>query len=261
MKIIYIFFMTANDKKNNEIQELMQNGFIPKHVAIIMDGNGRWAKSQNRPRVFGHNAGVNSVRKLIESSINIGIEHITLYTFSTENWNRPVSEVNALMKLLLLTLKKEIKNLIKQNVRVNIIGRLVDLPDDVNSAMKKAITDTKNNTGMNLNIALSYSSRVEIIDAIQSIATKVKNNEIEPQDIDEKLFSDFLYTKSIPDPDLLIRTSGEYRISNFLLWQIAYSELYITETLWPDFDENEFYKALIAYSKRERRFGKVTEQL
>lgn len=253
--------MVANKRLKKDIQDLAEKGILPKHVAIIMDGNGRWAKNKKRPRVFGHNAGVNSVRKLIESAILLNIDHITLYTFSTENWNRPVSEVNALMKLLLLTLKKEIDNLIKQNVKVNVIGRLIDLPDDVNSAMKKAINDTKANTGMTLNIALSYSSRVEIIDAIREIAEKVKNNEISPNDINESLFSEYLYTKDIPDPDLLIRTSGEYRISNFLLWQIAYSELYITETLWPDFDEDEFYKALLAYSKRERRFGKVTEQL
>ncbi|MCB0280062.1 MAG: isoprenyl transferase [Calditrichaeota bacterium] len=244
-----------------QIQSLRQTGNLPQHVAVIMDGNGRWAKSKGKARAFGHNEGVNSVRDILEVSIDLGIEYLTLYTFSTENWNRPKYEVNALMKLLVFTLEKEIKNLVEKNVRVQVIGHINDLPGKVATSMKNAIERTKFNTGLTLNIALSYSSRIEIVDAVRKIAEQVKEGHLLVSEINEDLFSASLYTANIPDPDLLIRTSGEFRISNFLLWQLAYTELYITDTLWPEFRQAEFLQAVESYTKRERRFGKVSEQI
>ncbi len=234
---------------------------LPKHIAVIMDGNGRWAKSQGKPRVFGHNEGVNSVRDILDVATAIDLDHLTLYTFSTENWKRPKAEVTALMTLLVMTLKKELRNLNKRNVKVNMLGRPEDLPKDVAKTMLSAMEDTKNNTGLQLNIALSYSSRIEMTEAVKSIAESVKNGELRSDEINDELISSRLYTKDMPDPDLLIRTSGEFRISNFLLWQIAYSEIYITETLWPEFRQDEFLSAIENYVCRERRFGMVTEQL
>lgn len=234
---------------------------LPKHIAVIMDGNGRWAKSQGKPRVFGHNEGVNSVRDILDVATAIDLNHLTLYTFSTENWKRPKAEVTALMTLLVMTLKKELRNLNKRNVKVNMLGRPEDLPKDVAKTMLSAMEDTKNNTGLQLNIALSYSSRIEMTEAVKSIAESVKNGELRSDEINDELISSRLYTKDMPDPDLLIRTSGEFRISNFLLWQIAYSEIYITETLWPEFRQDEFLSAIENYVCRERRFGMVTEQL
>jgi len=226
-----------------------------------MDGNGRWAKSKGMKRTFGHNEGVNSVRDIIDMSIELGVEHLTLYTFSTENWNRPKWEVTALMKLLVFTLNKEFKNLMDKNVRVNMLGREEDLPKEVAKSMNETIKKTAENTGMQLNIALSYSSRTEIIRAVQTIAKKVERNELSADKIDEAMFESHLYTQNIPDPDLLIRTSGEFRISNFLLWQIAYTEIYVTDILWPEFRKDDYLDAVESYVCRERRFGKVSEQL
>lgn len=243
------------------INTLKSHENLPQHIAVIMDGNGRWAKSQGKPRVFGHNEGVNSVRDILDVATAIDLNHLTLYTFSTENWKRPKAEVTALMKLLVMTLKKELRNLNKRNVKVNMLGRAEDLPKDVAKTMLSAMEDTKDNTGLQLNIALSYSSRIEMTEAVKSIAESVKSGELGADEISDELISSRLYTKDIPDPDLLIRTSGEFRISNFLLWQIAYSEIYITETLWPEFRQEEFVSAIENYVSRERRFGMVTEQL
>lgn len=248
-------------KENELLSNLISNEKCPKHVAIIMDGNGRWAKSKGMLRTFGHNEGVNSVRDIIDASIEVGIEHLTLYTFSTENWNRPKWEVTALMKLLVYTLNQEFKHLMDKNVKVNMLGREEDLPKEVLSSFSKTISDTKKNTGMQLNIAMSYSSRTEIVHAAKEIAKKVKEGSLDPDEIDEHYFSSNLYTANIPDPDLLIRTSGEFRISNFLLWQIAYTEIYITDTLWPEFRKMEYLEAIFSFTQRERRYGKVSEQL
>ena len=235
--------------------ELKQAENIPNHIAVIMDGNGRWAKQKGKLRVFGHSAGVKSARKTIEACSNLGIKYLTLYTFSTENWNRPKFEINALMELLVKTLSKELKSLQEKDIRVKLIGNINQLPKKVKQTMLNAIEDTKNNRGMTLVIALSYSGRSEIISTINKlIADGVK-------DIDEKIFSDYLYTKDIPDPDLLIRTGGEYRVSNFLLWQIAYSEIKVFDKYWPDFNEQDIFEAVQEFTTRERRFGKTSEQL
>ncbi len=234
---------------------------LPQHVAIIMDGNGRWARRRGLPRVAGHREGVKSVRAIVEASGELGIDVLTLYTFSKENWRRPATEVTTLMKLLVNALRKEINELHANNVKLNAIGTLEDLPQFVYEELMEAMERTRHNTGLTLNLALSYGGRSEIVAATKEIARKVRNGELYLEDIDEELFSEHLYTFNLPDPDLLIRTNGEERISNFLLWQIAYTELYITRTLWPDFRKREFYEALICYMKRERRFGMVSEQL
>lgn len=234
---------------------------LPRHIAIIMDGNGRWAKTQGKPRVFGHKNGVVSVREVTEAAAEIGVKYLTLYAFSTENWARPQIEVNALMTLLVETVKSEVKTLMKNNIRLMAIGDLGKLPDKTRNALLKAIDDTKNNTRMSLVLALNYSSRWEIVEAAKSIAEAVKNGAFDVQNIDATLFSTFLATKDIPDPELMIRTSGERRISNYLLWQAAYSELYFTNVLWPDFRKEDFYQAIYDYQNRERRFGMVSEQL
>lgn len=234
---------------------------LPKHLAIIMDGNGRWAKKQGMLRVFGHENGTKSVRTTVENCARLGIENLTLYAFSTENWNRPKAEVDTLMKLLVSSLKKEIKTLQENNIRLNSIGSLDKLSESVRKSLSEVIEKTKNNTRMTLTLALSYGSRDEIIQAVREISVKVKNNLILPGDIDESTINNHLYTQNLPDVDLLIRTSGEHRISNFLLWQIAYAELYFTDVLWPDFGETELYDALVDYQKRERRFGKTSEQI
>lgn len=241
-------------------REIMNRGKIPRHVAIIMDGNGRWAKRRGLPRVAGHRAGINSVREVVAACGELGIEVLTLYTFSKENWQRPEEEVTALMRLLLMTIKKEVYELNKNNVKLSIIGELDDLPTVTRKSLMDSIELLKNNTGLILNLALSYSSRREIIAAVNSICQDILNQKFQPGQIDEKVFSNYLYTANFPDPDLLIRTSGELRISNFLLWQIAYAELYITDILWPDFGKYEFFKAVQAYQLRDRRFGKVTSQ-
>jgi undecaprenyl diphosphate synthase len=234
---------------------------LPEHIAIIMDGNGRWAQKKGKKRIFGHKNGVASVKEITEASAEIGIKYLTLYVFSTENWKRPKYEVNALMNLLVTTINKEIDTLNNNNIRLLAIGDLKSLPKNCNKKLMQAIKSTSNNTQLTLIFALSYSSRCEIVNATKNIAQKIKNNEISINDINQNLFESFLSTSSIPDPDLLIRTSGEYRISNFLLWQIAYSELYFTKKLWPDFRKEDLYKAIIDYQKRERRFGKISKQI
>tara|TARA_B100001540_G_scaffold271749_1_gene255675 strand:+ start:706 stop:1446 length:741 start_codon:yes stop_codon:yes gene_type:complete len=234
---------------------------IPNHIAIIMDGNGRWAKEKGLPRIAGHKEGINSVRDITRICGEIGVKYLTLYTFSTENWNRPKKEVNALMSLLLSTIKIEIKELHKKNVKFSTIGNLSFLPKKTESGLKDGIDLTKNNNGLNLILALNYGSRQEIIDSVIDIANRVKSGEIDIDHINETLFSSFLYTKNIPDPDLLIRTSGELRISNFLLWQCAYTEMYLTNTFWPSFREDDLFKAILNYQNRERRYGKISEQV
>ncbi len=234
---------------------------IPNHIAIIMDGNGRWAKEKGLPRIAGHKEGINSVRDITRICGEIGVKYLTLYTFSTENWNRPKKEVNALMSLLLSTIKIEIKELHKKNVKFSTIGNLSFLPKKTESGLKDGIDLTKNNDGLNLILALNYGSRQEIIDSVIDIANRVKSGEIDIDHINETLFSSFLYTKNIPDPDLLIRTSGELRISNFLLWQCAYTEMYLTNTFWPSFREDDLFKAILNYQNRERRYGKISEQV
>ncbi len=234
---------------------------LPQHIAIIMDGNGRWAKKKGNLRIFGHKSGVSGVRNASEACAELGVQYLTLYAFSTENWSRPKLEVSALMELLINTIHTETKTLIKNNIRLNAIGQLTDLPLKAKKELEGAIDATKDCTGLTLTLALSYSSKVEITNAVKEIALKVKNNDIAIDDIDDHLFADHLSTKNLPDPDLLIRTSGEKRISNFLLWQLAYAELYFTEVLWPDFTKEELHKAIIDYQQRERRFGKTSEQV
>lgn len=234
---------------------------LPKHIAIIMDGNGRWAKQRGRLRVFGHKNGKKAVQVVVETAARLEIENLTLYAFSTENWNRPKVEIDSLMKLLVGAIKSELKKLIDNNIRLNTIGNPDLLPESVRSQLFGAIEKTKNNTGMTLTIALSYGSREELTNVFKNICDKVKNNIISVDTIDESFINQHLYTHNLPDVDLLIRTSGEQRISNFLLWQIAYAELYFTEVLWPDFKENDLYEAIISYQNRERRFGKTSEQI
>ena len=232
---------------------------IPKHIAIIMDGNGRWAKKHSLPRIYGHRAGVESVRAVIRTCAQLGVEELSLYTFSRENWSRPSSEVKALMTMLKNLVKKEVKELDRQNVSLRAIGRLDDLPDDVREAVEYAIRETASNTGLKVYLALSYGARTEILDAFRKAIQLAEEGKINPEELTEESIRQFLYAPDMRDPDLLIRTSGEMRISNFLLWQIAYSEIYVTETLWPDFRKEELLKAIREYSTRERRFGRVTE--
>jgi undecaprenyl diphosphate synthase len=234
---------------------------LPQHVAIIMDGNGRWAKEKGKLRVFGHQNGVKAVRDTVESAAELGIKHLTLYAFSTENWNRPKFEVNALMELLVSTINKETKTLMENNIRLNAIGDLKSLPSSCYRELQEAIKKTENNTRMTLHLALSYSSRWEITNAVKQISEKVKNAELSVDEINDATVEEYLTTKGIPDPELLIRTSGEHRISNFLLWQIAYAELYFTDKLWPDFRKEDLYEAIIDFQSRERRFGKTSEQV
>jgi len=234
---------------------------LPKHLAIIMDGNGRWAKQKGMLRAFGHENGTKSVRVTVESCAKLGIENLTLYAFSTENWNRPKLEVDTLMKLLINSLKNELKTLSGNDIRLNCIGNIDLLPKSAQKQLEEVITKTKDNKRMTLTLALSYGSREEIVRAVRAISDKVKNNIISTTDIDESIINQHLYTQNLPDVDLLIRTSGEHRISNFLLWQIAYAELYFTDVLWPDFSEENLYEAIVSYQKRERRFGKTSEQI
>ncbi|WP_299111883.1 isoprenyl transferase [uncultured Winogradskyella sp.] len=243
------------------LKEQINKEKLPNHVAIIMDGNGRWAKQQGFMRVIGHENGTKAVRQVVEASAELGIKNLTLYAFSTENWNRPKLEVQTLMKLLVKSLKKEIKTLQDNNIKLSAIGSLQDLPKKANQELLDVIEKTKNNTNMTLTLALSYGSREEIVNVIKELSLKVKNNIISTESIDESIINKHLYTQNLPDVDLLIRTSGEQRISNFLLWQIAYAELYFTDILWPDFKKEDLYEALINYQNRERRFGKTSEQL
>lgn len=243
------------------LKEQININNLPKHIAIIMDGNGRWAKQKGKLRVFGHESGTKSVKQITEACAELGIENLTLYAFSTENWKRPKIEVRTLMKLLISSLKKEINTLQENNIKLDTIGNLFDLPKKVQTELLDVIEQTKNNTRMTLTLALSYGSRDELLNTIQQISIKVKNNIISPENIDESVINEHLYTRNLPDVDLLIRTSGEKRISNFLLWQIAYAELFFTDVLWPDFRKDHLYEAILNYQKRERRFGKTSEQL
>lgn len=242
-------------------ESLKKSGEIPKHIAIIMDGNGRWAKKRGLPRVAGHKRGVDTVKEIVEACSQVGVKYLTLYTFSTENWKRPKDEVSTLMRLLLKSLRDRVNELNENDVRLTTIGNIDALPLEVQKQLKSDIERTKKNKKMVLNLALSYSGRWEILEAIKQIANSAVNGKIKSDDIDENLVSSSLTTKDIPDPDLVIRTSGEFRVSNFLLWQIAYSEFIITETLWPDFSKNDLYEAIKIFQKRERRFGKVSEQI
>ncbi len=234
---------------------------LPKHIAIIMDGNGRWAKQKGKLRIFGHKNGVKAVREVTEAAAEIGIDFLTLYAFSTENWNRPKLEIDALMQLLVSTIHSETKTLMKNNVRLMVIGDKASLPKPVRKNLEESLNKTSTNTGLTLVLALSYSSRWEIIEAVKQIAKDIENKVITQTEINEELISNYLTTKEIPDPELLIRTSGEYRISNFLLWQIAYAELYFTDKFWPDFRKDDFVDAILDYQSRERRFGKTSEQV
>ncbi|CAH0313711.1 Ditrans,polycis-undecaprenyl-diphosphate synthase ((2E,6E)-farnesyl-diphosphate specific) [Pedobacter sp. Bi27] len=234
---------------------------LPKHIAVIMDGNGRWAKGQGKVRVFGHEQGVLSVKDIVEGCVEVGIEYLTLYAFSTENWNRPKEEVDALMQILISTINKETETLNKNNIKLNAIGNIASLPQECIDDLKEAMEKTAHNEKCTLTLALSYSAKWEILEAAKKIASAVKDNVISLDDINEDLFSSKLTTVNIPDPELMIRTSGEHRISNYLLWQMAYTEFYFTDVLWPDFRREDLFEAIVDYQKRERRFGKISEQL
>ncbi|MBN2281530.1 MAG: isoprenyl transferase [Candidatus Marinimicrobia bacterium] len=254
--------MSNLDKNIEKIRnEILAENKIPEHIAIIMDGNGRWAKKRKKPRIFGHNEGINSVREVVEECGKLGVKYLTLYTFSVENWGRPQQEVTGLMQLLLRTIKKEVDELNRNNVKLSIIGRIDDLPEKPKKSLLDGVKKTSLNTGLNLILALSYSSRQEILDGIKKLVSEYNEKGMPLDDITEMDFSRSLYTGSVPDPDLLIRTSGEMRLSNFLLWQLAYTEFYITDVLWPDFRSRELFDAILDYNKRERRFGKTSEQI
>jgi len=234
---------------------------VPQHVAIIMDGNGRWAKQQGEDRVFGHHEGVNSVREIVEACAEVGVKYLTLYAFSTENWNRPKEEVDALMELLVATISLETPNLNKNGVKLQAIGDIKSLPQSCQDELAESMQITSKNTTVNLILALSYSSKWEITNSVKKIAEDIKSGKVNPDDITADMIQKNLCTANYPDPELMIRTSGEHRISNFLLWQLAYSEFYFTDVLWPDFRKDEFYKAIFAYQNRERRFGLTSEQV
>ena len=250
---------TGEDKKTQG--ELLRSGTIPTHIAIIMDGNGRWAKKRGLPRIAGHNEGVESVRDTVEACGQLGVKYLTLYAFSTENWKRPKDEVSMLMRLLMRALRDETDKLYKNNVRVHTIGDINSLPQEVQDELFDAIEKTKQNTGLNLFLALSYSGRWDITNAVKAMANDVKSGKLNVHQLDDQTIANYLSTKNVPDPDLLVRTSGEFRISNFLLWQLAYSEIFISECYWPDFRRGELYKAIADFQQRERRFGMVSEQV
>lgn len=244
-----------------DLKDQIDKKNLPQHIAVIMDGNGRWAQKKGNQRIFGHKNGVKAVRDTVEGAAELGIKFLTLYAFSTENWNRPKQEVDALMSLLITSINSETDTLIKNNIRLLTIGNIDGLPKNVSAKLKVLINKTANNNGLSLILALNYSARWEIVNAVKSIVSEHKQNPVDVNNIDNKFFEKYLNTKDIPDPDLLVRTSGEYRISNFLIWQMAYSELYFTEVLWPDFRRNDLYEAIVDYQKRERRFGKISEQI
>lgn len=244
-----------------DIKQKIDKTNIPLHVAIIMDGNGRWAKQHGEDRIFGHHEGVNSVREIVEACGEIGVKYLTLYAFSTENWNRPKDEVDALMELLVATISMETPNLNKKGVKLHAIGDITSLPESCQAELQESINITANNSTVNLILALSYSSKWEIVNAVKQIATQLQKGTINLKDINSTLINKHLTTALFPDPELMIRTSGEHRISNFLLWQLAYAEFYFTDTLWPDFRKNDFFKAILSYQNRERRFGKTSEQI
>ena len=243
------------------VKEKLNFDNLPKHVAIIMDGNGRWAKSQNKERTFGHKNAIKAVREVISACNEVGIPYLTLYTFSTENWNRPTEEVDTLMNLLSSTLLQEAEEIFSRGIRIRAIGDLEALPEHVRNQLYNIMELTKNNTKGNLTLALSYGSQKEILNAVKELCKKVKNGDINENDIDEHLFEQHLYTKELPPVDLLIRTSGEVRVSNFMLWQIAYAEMQFIDVLWPDFTEETFFQCILDYQTKERRFGKISEQL
>ncbi|MDR1382167.1 MAG: isoprenyl transferase [Tannerella sp.] len=243
------------------LREEIDYGKLPQHVAIIMDGNGRWARSHGRERSEGHREGVVSVRRVVEAAVAIGLKYLTIYTFSTENWRRPDEEVNVLMSIMIAAILRETPDLMKNNVRLTAIGDIRRLPADVRGTLAECLEKTSVNTGTTLALALSYSSRWEIVRAARRMTEDVREGRLNPEDVDEALFSSYLTTGDMPDPDLLIRTGGEKRISNFLLWQLSYAELYFTDIYWPDFRENEFYESILSYQQRERRFGKTSEQI
>lgn len=243
------------------LQDQLIKDKLPSHVAIIMDGNGRWAKKRGNSRVFGHKNGVAAVREVTEASAELGIKYLTLYAFSTENWSRPKTEVDALMSLLVSTISSETKTLMKNNVRLNAIGCKENLPSGVQKRLKECIEKTSTNTGLTLTLALSYSSRWEILEAVKKIAVEIEDKQFDISQLNDDMFGSYLATSGMPDPELMIRTSGEHRISNFLLWQLAYSELYFCDILWPDFRREDYYRALIDYQGRERRFGKTGDQI
>lgn len=244
-----------------DVKSSIHSGNIPKHVAIIMDGNGRWAKKQGEDRIFGHHEGVNSVREIVEACGEIGVRFLTLYAFSTENWNRPKEEVDALMELLVSTISMETPNLHSKGVKLEVIGDIKSLPPSCQLELKESMDMTSKNTKVTLILALSYSSKWEITNAVQQIAKMVEQGKLKSDQVSSELIEEHLSTSKWPDPELMIRTSGEHRISNFLLWQLAYSEFYFTEVLWPDFRKDDFFRAILAYQNRERRFGKTSEQL
>lgn len=246
-----------SEEDKNLQEEVKSSGSIPNHIAIIMDGNGRWAKDKGNIRLFGHKEGVESVRDITESCAQLGVNHLTLYAFSTENWNRPSDEVNGLMKLLVNSLKKEADRLHKNNIKLTSIGQINRLPKSCQNQLQEVIELTKDNDRLELCLALSYSGRWDITEAVKKVAQDVADGKVSPDDISDELIGTYLSTADIPDPDLIIRTSGEFRISNFLLWQLAYSELYVTKTYWPDFRRNELYQAIFSYQKRDRRYGNV----
>lgn len=238
-------------------EKILKKGNLPGHIAVIMDGNGRWARKRGLPRIVGHRAGVKTVKRIVKAAAELKISILTLFTFSTDNWQRPREEVSAIMNLLYETTKRELSELEKNNVRLITTGNIEEFSLKRREILKKAIQRTKKNTGLVLNLALNYSGRSEILDTVKKISLDISAGLIRPEDVDEKLFSSYLYTKDLPDPDLLIRTSGEMRISNFMLWQTSYTELYVTDVLWPDFSVNDFYQAIWAYQNRQRRFGKI----
>jgi len=249
--------MSLESLSEDELKKQLQPGNMPKHIAIIMDGNGRWADRRKLPRVAGHKAGVESVHDVVEISVELGIHVLTLYAFSSENWKRPILEVNALMRLLLDQIRKQTPELDEQNVKVGVIGDIDKLPRKVSYELKRSIDITRNNTGLILNLALSYGGRQEITRAARLIAAKIKDGRMQPKEINENTFSEYLYTSGLPDPDIVIRTSGEMRVSNYLLWQSAYSELYVTDVLWPDFRKKNLLEAILDYQQRSKRFGGI----
>lgn len=253
--------LSLPEAKKMDIKQSINKQNVPQHVAIIMDGNGRWAKQQGEDRIFGHHEGVNSVREIVEACGEIGVKYLTLYAFSTENWNRPKDEVDALMELLVSTISMETPNLNNKGVKLDVIGDIQSLPLSCQKELQESIDITKNNTTVTLILALSYSSKWEITEAVKNIAAAVRDNALAIKDINASLISKHLNTSRFPDPELMIRTSGEHRISNFLLWQLAYAEFYFTNVLWPDFRKDEFFKAILSYQNRERRFGQTSEQL
>jgi len=246
---------------NDDLKESINKDKLPKHIAVIMDGNGRWAEKRGNQRIFGHKNAVAAVRDTVEASAELGIDFLTLYAFSTENWKRPKTEVDALMSLLVSTIGSETKTLLENNVKLHTIGNTGSLPARVQQQLREAMSKTSDNTGLNLVLALSYGSRGEIVSAIKKLTVDIKEGKIDVQDLNEAAFEKYLDTSGFPDPELIIRTSGEYRISNFLLWQIAYTELYFTPTLWPDFRREHLYEAILSFQHRERRFGKTADQI